>query len=238
MVVNTCFEVFYVDDKMNKIDIIKTNYLIFKNYTYLIQNINNRNAVLIDPSWQEEKYEHLILKENLKIVAIFVTHHHIDHSNLAGKLAFKYNCPVYMLAEEVDYYSFDCINLHAIAPDIDQIDVGGIVVKIIRTPGHTHGGACFMIDDNLFSGDTLFIEGCGMCNIDGGDPRKMFASLQGLKQIIPDTTKIYPGHQYHYKVGKNFKEVKNINMYLNFKTEEEFVKFRMRDGQKGLLDFT
>lgn len=223
---------------MNKLDIIKTNYLIFKNYTYLIQNISNNNAILIDPSWQQEKYDHLILKENLKLVAIFVTHHHIDHSNLAGKMAEKYKCPVYMVAEEIDYYSFTCANLYPIIADVEQLEVGGINVKIIRTPGHTYGGACFMIDANLFSGDTLFIEGCGMCNIDGGDPRKMFASLQMLKQIIPETTKIYPGHQYHHKIGKTFKEVMRINTYLGFNNEEQFVKFRMRDGQKGLLDFT
>jgi hydroxyacylglutathione hydrolase len=223
---------------MNKIDIIKTHYLLFKNYTYLIQNLNKHTAILIDPSWQAEKYEQLIAKENLKLAAIFVTHHHIDHSNLAGQLATEYKCPVYMLAEEVDYYAFNCAHLSPIAADVKHIDAGGINVKIIRTPGHTYGGACFMIDDNLFSGDTLFMEGCGMCNIDGGDPRKMFASLQMLKQIIPDTTKIYPGHQYHHKIGKSFKDVKNINTYLGFKTEEEFVKYRMRGGQRGLLDFT
>jgi len=223
---------------MNKLNIIKTKHLIFKNCTYLIQNISNRNAVLIDPSWQAGKYENLIATENLKLVAIFVTHHHIDHSNLAGKLASQYKCPVYMLAEEIDYYSFNCANLYPIVADVEQLEMGGIVVKIIRTPGHTYGGACFMIDDNLFSGDTLFIEGCGMCNIDGGDAAKMFASLQMLKRIISDTTKIYPGHQYQLKIGKIFKEVKHVNIYLNFKTEEEFVKFRMRDGQKGLLDFT
>jgi glyoxylase-like metal-dependent hydrolase (beta-lactamase superfamily II) len=223
---------------MNKVDIIKTHYLIFKNYTYLIQNLDNRTAIVIDPSWQREKYDHLIEHDHLRLTAIFVTHHHIDHSNLAGELAAEYKCPVYMLAEEIDYYSFKCTNLQPIASDVTQIDAGGIIVKIIRTPGHTYGGACFMVDDNLFSGDTLFIEGCGMCNINGGDPRRMFASLQMLKEIIPDTTKIYPGHQYHHKIGKSFKDVKNLNTYLNFKTEEEFVKFRMRDGQKGLLDFT
>lgn len=223
---------------MNKLVIIKTNYLIFKNYTYLIQNLNNNNAILIDPSWEADKYENVIRKENLKLVAIFVTHHHMDHSNLAGKLATEYKCPVYMIAEEIDYYSFNCANLQPIIADVDQIEIGGINVKIIRTPGHTYGGACFLIDDNLFSGDTLFMEGCGMCNIDGGDPCKMFASLQMLKDILPDTTKIYPGHQYHHKIGQSFKEVKVMNTYLGFKTEAEFVKFRMRRGQKGLLDFT
>ncbi len=223
---------------MNKLHVIKTSYLIFKNYTYLIENIDNNNVIVIDPSWQPEKYATIIARDKLKLVAIFLTHHHIDHSNLADKLARQYNCPVYMLAEEIDYYNFKCANLQRIESNIDHMQIGGISMQIIRTPGHTYGGVCFMVDDNLFSGDTLFIEGCGICNTDGGDACKMYASLEHLKQIVPDATKVYPGHKYHEEIGKTFKQVKSINMYLNFINEDDFVKFRMREGQKGLLDFS
>lgn len=209
-----------------------------KNFTYLVYNTENNCALLIDPSWELDQYLQQINENKLTLSAILVTHHHLDHTNLAETLAKKYKCPVYMLQSEAEFYDFSCKNLKLIPDDADCLDIAGINVKIITTPGHTHGGVCYLIDNYLFSGDTLFIEGCGMCNTGGGDPIKMYHSLEKLKQLIPDATLVYPGHQYKHQIGKTFKHVKGMNIYLNFKSEADFVNFRMRKGQHGLLDFT
>jgi hydroxyacylglutathione hydrolase len=223
---------------LNELTIVKTTKLFFKNYTYFIRNSDNNCAVVVDPSWNLEKYTTYLDGNGAKLNAILLTHHHMDHTNLADNLAKLYNCPVYMVQEEIEYYKFKCFNLHPIPPDVEELNVSGINIKVIRTPGHTYCGACYLIDNNLFTGDTLFMEGCGMCNIDGGDPRKMYNSIQKLLKIIPATTHIFPGHQYTYSIGQTFAVVKGFNVYLNFKDVESFVRFRMRTGQNGLLDFS
>lgn len=73
-----------------------------------------------------------------------------------------------------------------------MISVGGIDVKIIATPGHTKSGVCYLIGGNLFSGDTLFIEGCGLCYGRGADPRELYISLTKLKNILPNDTLVFP----------------------------------------------
>jgi hydroxyacylglutathione hydrolase len=209
-----------------------------KNYTYLIYNSDTKAAILIDPAWDMGRYDDELSKNHLTLTAILLTHHHMDHTNLAGKLATKYKCPVFMSQNEIDFYKFTCENLEAIPMTTKELIFNDIKVKTVFTPGHTYCGTCYWIDNYLFTGDTLFMEGCGMCNVSGGDPSKMFHSLQSLKNLIPNGVLIYPGHQYQHKIGKTFGEVKKMNVYLNFKTEADFMKFRMRKGQKGLLDFT
>lgn len=223
---------------MNILVIIKTQCVVIINFTYLIYNDATKIAVVIDPAWDIEKYTDIITRENLILSAVLVTHSHMDHTNLADKLSVVYDCPVYMSKDEIEFYKFKSNNLVEIASDTDTLDISGIKVQIIATPGHTYGGVCYLIDNYLFTGDTLFIEGCGLCNISGGDPHKMYHSIQKLKKIIHDDTLVYPGHQYKIQIGKSFKQVKNSNLYLNFKTETEFVNFRMRKGQTDLFNFT
>lgn len=222
---------------MNNLIIIKTQRLLFKNYTFMIINPLNNKAICIDPSWEANKYHAIIEQEHVNLEAIFLTHHHLDHSNLANDLASYYDCPVYMTDEEVQYYNFKCINLTPLPKHIEYTVSADIRVKIIRTPGHTFGGACYLIDDKLFTGDTLFIEGCGMCTGNGADPIQMYDSLQKLLREISDQTQIYPGHQFKNPIGNTFSFVKGNNIYLNFINQDDFVKFRMRAGQKSIFNF-
>lgn len=215
---------------------LKVTKLLFKNYCYLVVNENTQDAVLIDPAWEISKIEDQIEKCHANLKAILLTHHHIDHINLAEFFASRYNIPVYMSKNEIDFYGFSCFNLVPIE-FCEVLKFNLLNVHPIFTPGHTKGAVCYKIDESLFTGDTLFIEGCGECFGQGGDPSEMFESLSYLKEIIPLNTRIYPGHSYGKNPGESFDYVLKNNIYLHIKKREEFIAFRMRKNQQGLLDF-
>jgi hydroxyacylglutathione hydrolase len=98
------------------------------------------------------------------------------------------------------------------------------------TPGHTPGCMCYLITDNLFTGDVLFAEGCGICP-DIEAAHEMFASLENLKNRIGAQTRIYPGHSYGKSPGQPMGRLLKENVYLQFPTRESFAAFRLRGGQ-------
>lgn len=219
-----------------KIAILRVTNLFMINYCYLIVDTSTNSAVLIDPAWEQEKIEDQIIKLHANVCGILLTHHHIDHINLSTPLAKKLNVPVYMSKIEIDFYNFNCPNLIGIT-EFDNFNLGSINIQPILTPGHTKGGTSYFIENNFFSGDTLFIEGCGLCTGKGGDPNAMFDTLQMLKTRLNPSTLIYPGHSYGQPVGMPFEYLLMNNIYLHFQTKEAFVEFRMRSNQKNLLNF-
>jgi hydroxyacylglutathione hydrolase len=223
---------------MNKLTIIKTSRLVFKNYTYLIVNEASKQGILIDPAWELAKYNEALKVDNIKLSAILLTHHHLDHSHLANDLAIQHECPVYMAQDEIQYYQFKCNNLQPIPSDCEFFDIAGISIRVIATPGHTYGGVCYLIDNQLFTGDTLFNEGCGICNTKGGNPRQMYDSLQKFKSVLSKDTLIYPGHEFKYPIGQSFDFLMKNNIYMQINDIEDFIKFRMRKGQTSFLNFT
>ncbi|MEJ2694986.1 MAG: MBL fold metallo-hydrolase, partial [Candidatus Thiodiazotropha sp.] len=116
--------------------------------------------------------------------------------------------------------------------------VGNMLIEPILTPGHTQGSMCYKIGNNLFTGDVLFAEGCGICK-DMSSAYAMFDSIELLKSLTSPETKIFPGHTYAKPVGRSFAELLDYNIYLNFKDRESFAAYRMRGGQqvKRLFDF-
>lgn len=206
------------------------------NCCYFIVNEKNRNAIAIDPAWDTNKFETIIDHHKIDTISVLLTHHHKDHIDLAEFFALKYNSNIYMSAKEIAYYGYHCKNLLPIESESAFI-LGGIKVIPILTPGHTVGSTCYLIEKHLYTGDTLFIEGCGMCTGKGGNPEAMFDSLNRLKKILALDDRIYPGHHYHAEPGQSFSYLLQSNIYLHFNDKEQFIKFRMREGQKGLFAF-
>lgn len=194
-------------------------------YCYIYFNSESKNAVIIDPAWDSKKIEKNIKDLNLK--AILLTHHHIDHVSEAGRIAKKNKIPVYMNKIEKDFYHFKCKNLKLLTSE-KPFNIEDITIKPYFTPGHTKGSICYSIKGNLFTGDTLFIEGCGLCNIKGGSTYDMYNSFQLLKKEIPLETSIYPGHRYHSHPGVPFSKVVKYNIYFGFSDSESFSNFRNR----------
>lgn len=196
------------------------------NYCYLVYNKKSKNAVLIDPAWDHFLIEKQIELYDLNLKGILITHHHNDHTNLCNYFFKKYNIYSWISVNEFNYYSpiIEGVNLFK---DNDVLSFGNLNVLALVTPGHTIGSCCFKIDSHMFTGDTLFAEGCGTCDC-VSDALKMFDSLQFLKDNIPDDYRVFSGHSFGKSQGMFFKDFKYSNIYLNISQSEQFTKFRMR----------
>jgi glyoxylase-like metal-dependent hydrolase (beta-lactamase superfamily II) len=131
---------------------------------------------------------------------------------------------------------YSCENLHWVE-DQQSILVGKIPVKVVLTPGHSSGGVCYWADGDLFTGDTLFSEGCGICDQAGGSPSAMFDSFQKLRNLIPRETRIWPGHSFGKEPGMTLAEVIETNIYFHLLDREEFIRFRMRNSPLDPMRF-
>jgi len=209
-----------------------------KNYIYIVFDTRYQEAVVIDPVGDINKIENTLSRLNLKLKGILITHTHFDHIGLVAPIVDQYQCKVWVSSEEYKslHLSLDKI---VIIDEEASFNVAKMAVKPLLTPGHTNGSICYLIGDNLITGDTLFIEGCGTCFGENSDPALMFSSLKKLKNIISPTTSIFPGHSYGQSPGKPFKFLLANNIYLQFTDiqEELFISFRMRKSQEKLFNF-
>jgi hydroxyacylglutathione hydrolase len=115
--------------------------------------------------------------------------------------------------------------------------VGQMLIEPIFTPGHTPGSTCYLIGENLFTGDVLFAEGCGMCP-DTEAAHAMFASLEHLKTRLKPQTRIFPGHSYGKPPGQILSQLLRDNIYLQFSDKDSFAAFRLRSGQNEAKMFS
>jgi len=111
----------------------------------------------------------------------------------------------------------------------DLLEIGGIGIRLIHTPGHTPGSQCFLVEEaaqsgHLVAGDTLFLNGCGRVDLPGSNPREMYESLETLKQL-PDDTTLYPGHLYSPEGSDSMGDQKRTNPYLRAASVEMFLNF-------------
>lgn len=193
-----------------------------QNYIYFIGCDETRQAAVVDPAWDTN----LILQEaehnDLKIIMVLLTHGHADHVEGAGRIADALNIPVIISTDESPFYIPECQNLQKVH-DRDRIPIGRIDVECLSTPGHSSGGLCFHCGDILLTGDTLFINGCGRCDLPGGDVEAMYHSLYDVLLKLPDSTQIYPGHRYGPWPSSTLKKQRASNPYLTCRTKDEFL---------------
>ena len=215
---------------------LKMQHQHMRNYNYLVIDPQTRQAVLVDPAWQLEKIEQALDEADANLVGVLLTHSHHDHIHLAKEVAKLNQVPIWMSHQEIEYSNFDAPTLEAI--DETPIFFGDSVVMPIITPGHTPGCACYKIGSNLFTGDVLFAEGCGVCP-DEQAAHQMYYSLNMLKQRIKPETRIYPGHTYGKLPGQKFASLLKNNIYLQFPDKVSFASFRLRKRQSraSLLRF-
>ncbi|WP_340202088.1 MBL fold metallo-hydrolase [Ascidiimonas sp. W6] len=208
--------------------VLRVSNMFMINYNYLVIDNTSSTSIIIDPAWDMDKIEQAIAESQTRLQGILLTHSHFDHLHLAKPLAAKYNCPIWMSHEEIAISNFRAPQLQAIG--VKPWWVGRLKIKPLLTPGHTPGSMCYLIGNNLFSGDTLFAEGCGLCS-DVAAAHTMFESLKHIGDNVKPNTRIFPGHMYGKPPGQEFSFVFKNNIYLQLKNKHDFASYRLRKGQ-------
>ena len=200
------------------------------NFTYLIANPLQRIGTVIDLGWGGEAADRLLEEaaaDGIDIKYVVATHFHADHINGIGYLLEKTGAE--LLVHEDEEGSMCRLGYR---PDIvvkhnDLLSLGGLTVRFFHTPGHSPGSLCLYSEDKLFTGDTLFVGGCGRADLPRSDPEALYHSLFNKILSLPEETLIYPGHDYGDAPFSSLKKELADNPYLRCKTLEEFLQLRM-----------
>ena len=202
-------------------------------YTYLIASAKGREAIIIDPVLENvDEYIGHLKELDLKLVKVIDTHIHADHITGASKLKSDTNCTTIMgensPAETVD------IKLK----DDGIIEIDQLKIRAMFTPGHTSDSYSFLMDNYLFSGDTLLINGTGRTDFQNGSSKDAYHSLFHKLLKLPEETILYPGHDYNGKksstIGKEKEhnprlQVENVDQYIEIMSNLNLSKPKMID---------
>ena len=179
-----------------------------QNNNYVIIDEESREAVLIDCSEPADDIMDYIKEQGAELKYILLTHAHFDHILGVNYFREKYAIPVFLhkddsaLLEQLSQYvaGAESVSVDKLFDDDAEFSIGNEKIKVIHTPGHTEGGVCYLIDNMLFSGDTLFYGTYGRVDLPFGDEKKMFESLKKLF-VLSDDIVVYPGHGRDTTIG-------------------------------------
>jgi len=181
-------------------------------YTYLIASAKGREALIIDPVLENvDEYIQLLKKLDLKLVKVIDTHIHADHVTGASKLKQATNCTTLM----GEHTPADAVEIKV--KDNELIKIDGLKIKSLYTPGHTSDSYSFLLDNYLFSGDTLLINGTGRTDFQNGNSKDAYNSLFNNILKLPEETLVYPGHDYNGKFSSTIGNEKKFNPRLQVK---------------------
>lgn len=197
-----------------------------ENFVYLIGDKNKKECVMIDPAWEVDRVLKIAAEDGMKVTAGLVTHTHYDHVNGVGELLEKTGGRVYVNKNEAEFLKGMKDHIHKSGAG-DKLQVGDIEITFIHTPGHTPGSQCFLVNQQLVSGDTLFINACGRCDLPGGNAEEMYHSLQSLGKLGDDTL-LLPGHNYSDAPTSTIGREKRNNPYYQVHSLQDFLTRRMR----------
>ena len=206
-------------------------------YTYLIASAKGREAVIIDPVLENvENYIGLLKDLDLKLVKVIDTHIHADHVTGASKLKLSTNCTTIM----GEHTPADMVEIKV--KDNELINVDGLKIRSIYTPGHTSESYSFLLNKYLFSGDALLINGTGRTDFQNGSSKDSYHSIFNKLLKLPEDTLLYPGHDYNGKkvstIGNEKKfnprlQVKNVDEYIEIMSNLNLSKPEMMDSNVG-----
>ena len=187
-------------------------------YTYLISSGKGREALIIDPVIENVTEYINVLKElDLKLVKVIDTHIHADHITAASKLKDITKCSTIM----GDHSPAESVEIKV--KDNELIDLDNLKIRAIYTPGHTSDSYSFLMDNHLFSGDTLLINGTGRTDFQNGNPKESYNSIFNKLLKLPDETLLYPAHDYKGEKVSTIGKEKKLNPRLQVKSVDEYI---------------
>ena len=191
---------------------------------FILWSENRRQGVIIDPGAEPERILKAVQEEGLEIERIINTHCHVDHVGAVGKIQQKLGVPFYIhkrdelfledIEEKAIFFGIEDV----VPPQVtgylegeEILEVAGLELRVIHTPGHTPGGLCFLVQDHLFSGDTLFAGSIGRADFEGGSLEELMESIR--RRILPlgDHVRVLPGHGPDTTMGRE----KRTNLFIS-----------------------
>ncbi|MES2823013.1 MAG: MBL fold metallo-hydrolase [Pseudomonadota bacterium] len=193
-------------------------------YTYLLGDATSRQALLIDPVLKSvNAYLQLLRELNLTLAYVLDTHTHADHITASGKLRELTGCTTFLGEESHSH----CVS--KTLSDGEKISLGKLTITALYTPGHTDDSYSFVITDNdqtyLFSGDTLLIRSTGRTDFQKGNAIEQYRSIFNKLLTLPDSTWVYPAHDYKGWMVSTIAEEKQHNPRLQLPNENDYAEF-------------
>jgi len=205
------------------------------NFVYLIGDRETKEAIVVDPTYAPGELLEIARADGMSLVGALATHWHPDHigGDLFGnplegirELLELQGLKVHIQREEAPWVkrmtgvSDSDLVLHSGG---DVVQVGEIPIMLLHTPGHTPGSQCFLVQDRLVAGDTLFLQGCGRTDLPGGDPSALYRSLTQVLAKVPDSAILFPGHQYAPQGSASMLDTRKTNYVFKPKSEQEWL---------------
>ena len=175
------------------------------NFVYLVVDEGSREAMVVDSGWETGPIESAVGEERAKVKYVVATHEHFDHTSTIPELAEKLGAKI--VAHENSPIQFD-IKVR----DRDELKLGGRGVKVLHTPGHTEDSICLYDGREVFTGDTLFVGTIG--KFDRERAEAMYTSLHDVILALPNSTIMYPGHDYGDVPWRTLGEERDSNPFL------------------------
>ena len=188
-------------------------------YTYIISSGKGREALIIDPVIEHTKQYIKILKDlKLKLVKVIDTHIHADHISGLNELNKETEC-ARIMGEKSESEVIDIR-----VKDNEKIKIENVELTTIYTPGHTECSYSYLMNDRVFTGDTLLINGSGRTDFQGGSAKDQYNSIFGRLLKLPEKTLVYPAHDYNGKKFSTIEDEKNNNPRLQVNSPDEYIE--------------
>jgi len=200
------------------------------NFSYLVAGGSGKKGAVIDPGCSGKDVDIIVSEasgSDICISHVITTHTHRDHVGGVRDLIKKTGAKLLLHQAEAEEMTRMGHKPDMLVTDGDLLDLDGLTLKIIHTPGHSRGSICIYSKNKLFTGDTLFVGGCGRADLPGGNPEELYHSLYGRLMTLPDDTEIYPGHNYGRTPASTIGTEKETNKYLMCRSLNEFLRIRM-----------
>jgi hydroxyacylglutathione hydrolase len=204
------------------------------NFVYAIGDRAGGECVLVDPAYAVADLLDTVGDDGMRVVGVIASHYHPDHigGSMMGHsiegvpaLLERVDVPVHVQAAEAPWVSrmigLSADDLTTHEPG-DVVQVGGMRIELLHTPGHTPGSQCLLVDGCLVSGDTLFLDGCGRTDLPGSDAEAMYDSPQRLA-ALPDGTVVFPGHRYSLPSSATMKSIREQNYVFKPASKQQWM---------------